>query len=72
MVRSGGRQRGFLVDRLVSLISSSEHPAASPGRAAPRPGRQAFGVDRLLMLGQGADAITCERVDLKSLMPAAH
>ena len=76
VVRVDGRQRGFLVDRLVSLISSSEHPAARPGRTSPQAAaparRQAFGVDRLLMLGSGADAVTCERVDLKSLMPAAQ
>ena len=72
VVRAGGRQRGFLVDRLVSLISSSEAPAASRDRLAapPASGRRGFGVERFLMLGQGADAVTCERVDLKRLMPA--
>lgn len=78
VVRQGERMRGFLVDHLVSLVTAdasaqigrAEAPASGSVGAgtAGTPGRSGIGLGRLLTLGQGAEALTCRQVDLRSLM----
>ena len=79
VVRHGERLRGFLVDQLVSLVTADASAqlgrAAAPARGggggagtAGAAGRSGIGLGRLLTLGQGAEALTCRQVDLRSLM----
>ena len=65
VTRQDGRTRGFLVDRLVSLVTVHE-PIAQP-EAPARESHSGFGADRLLTTGKGPDALVCQRLDLKSL-----
>ena len=78
VVRRDGRLRGFLVDHLVSLVTAdataqigrAAAPAGSGAGAgsAGTAGRSGIGLGRLLALRQGAEALTCQQVELRSLM----
>lgn len=65
VTRQDGRTRGFLVDRLVSLVTVHEPFAQS--EAPARQSHSGFGADRLLTTGSGPDALVCQRLDLKTL-----
>lgn len=67
VVRRGERLRGFLVDSLVSLVAAdaTKQMGREPAEGARPSGS---GLGRMLVVGQGADSMTCRQVDLRSFM----